>query len=169
MKTEPMHFSKRDTSIIITGAAGFIGSDFANLCAQSELYKRIYLLDCMTYAADLRRLAPILENNKVEFLEGNIKDPSKYRTALKECSFAVNFAAESHVDRSIESGFEFVESNVLGAFVFFEECRSTENLKLLHVSTDEVYGSLENGSASEDFPIRPSSAYSSSKASSDLL
>lgn len=156
-------------SILITGAAGFIGSDFAKLISESNAYKKIYLLDSMTYAADIRRISSILENNNVEFLEANIDSPSMYRSALKDCTSAVNFAAESHVDRSIESGFDFVNSNILGAFVFFEECRNIGELKLLHVSTDEVYGSLENGSATEDFPLRPSSAYSSSKASADLL
>lgn len=169
MKNDQMKSSDGRLSILITGAAGFIGSDFAKLSAESNIYKRIFLLDSLTYASDLRRLSPILESSNVEFIEANIKDPSKYRSALKSCNFAVNFAAESHVDKSIESAFEFVESNILGAFVLFEECKNLNSLKLLHVSTDEVYGSLRNGTAGEDSPLRPSSAYSSSKASADLL
>ena len=156
-------------SIFVTGAAGFIGSDFAKMLVASETFDKIYLLDSMTYAADIKRISQILQDINVEFIEGNIKDPSGYRGALKSCSYAVNFAAESHVDRSIESGFEFVDSNILGAFIFFEECRKIADLRLLHVSTDEVYGSLEDGSASENCPLQPSSAYSSSKASADLL
>jgi dTDP-glucose 4,6-dehydratase len=156
-------------SIFVTGAAGFIGSDFAKMLASSATFYKIYLLDSMTYAADVKRISCILENSNIEFIEGNIKDPLGYRSALRNCSYAVNFAAESHVDRSIESGFEFVDSNILGAFIFFEECRKIDNLRLLHVSTDEVYGSLEDGSATEKYPLQPTSAYSSSKASADLL
>jgi dTDP-glucose 4,6-dehydratase len=169
MKTEDIKLSVENRAILITGGAGFIGSDFAKLISESNTFKRIYILDSMTYAADVRRISSILEKPNVEFVEANIKDALRYRNILKECSHAVNFAAESHVDRSIESGFDFVESNILGAFTFFEECRNVSDLKLLHVSTDEVYGSLEDGSATEDYPLHPSSAYSSSKASADLL
>jgi dTDP-glucose 4,6-dehydratase len=164
-----MKLSGEGNAILITGAAGFIGSDFAKLISESNAFEKIYLLDSMTYASDIRRISSVLENINVEFIEANIKNHSKYRSALKECTYAINFAAESHVDRSIESGFDFVDSNILGAFVFFEECRHISDLKLLHVSTDEVYGSLEVGSATENYPVQPSSPYSSSKASADLL
>jgi dTDP-glucose 4,6-dehydratase len=169
MKIENKKSFGENDAILITGAAGFIGSDFAKYISESNAFKKIYLLDSMTYAADIRRIIFLLENSNVELVEANIKDASKYRSILKQCAYAVNFAAESHVDRSIESGFDFVDSNILGAFVFFEECRNVSDLKLLHVSTDEVYGSLEVGSATEHYPLHPSSAYSSSKASADLL
>lgn len=156
-----------ETSLLVTGGAGFIGSDFVKMIDESSLFKRIYVVDKLTYASDLRRLDGVTGN--VELIQSCISNVTKYRNALSDCDFVVNFAAESHVDRSISSGVEFIESNIVGTYKLLEACRSLPNISLLHVSTDEVYGSLSYGEANENSPIRPSSIYSASKAASDLL
>ena len=159
----------RSKKIFITGAAGFIGSEFARQAYASGAYSKIYLLDCLTYAADLRRISNLFDDKKVVFIEGNINDQRIYHKALSECDEAIHFAAESHVDKSIDSGQSFVETNINGSYIFLENCRILNNLKTLFVSTDEVYGSIEKGEADENAKLNPSSIYSASKTASDLL
>lgn len=156
-----------DTSLLVTGGAGFIGSDFVKMVYNLSLFKKIYVVDKLTYASDLRRLEGVTD--KVELIHASIEDVAKYRSVLTECEFVVNFAAESHVDRSISDGRDFIESNILGSYNLLEVCREFPKVSLLHVSTDEVYGSFPEGEADEISPIKPSSTYSASKAASDQL
>lgn len=161
--------NSKQKNIFITGAVGFIGSEFARQIFNDKNYNRIYLLDSLTYAADLRRITNIVNNDRVILIEGSINNSSIYRSALAECQEAVHFAAESHVDRSIADGFPFVETNILGSYIFLENCRENQELRTLFVSTDEVYGSVPDGLSDEASKVEPSSVYSASKSASDLL
>ena len=156
-----------NSSILVTGGAGFIGSDLVRKLDQIASFKRVYVVDSFTYAADIRRLENV--SNKLEVIQSDVSEITNYRSALNECDYVVHMAAESHVDRSIESGYKFVSSNVLGSYVVLEECRKNPRISLVHVSTDEVYGSKNQGESIETDNLEPSSAYSASKASSDLL
>lgn len=156
-------------SIFVTGAAGFIGSEFVRQIQSLNYFDRIFLLDSFTYAADINRISSVTNTPRFELIRGSINDTSAYNKALLECSVAVHFAAESHVDKSISNGYPFVETNVLGSYIFLENCRANRNLLTLFVSTDEVYGSVLNGFSEENDKLDPSSVYSASKAASDLL
>ena len=156
-----------DSTILVTGGAGFIGSDLIRKLDQIQSFKRIYVVDSFTYAADIRRLENV--SSKVEIIQTDVSDIRKYGSALSECQYVVHMAAESHVDRSIADGSTFVSTNVLGSYMILEECRKHPKISLVHVSTDEVYGSKNEGESLETDNIDPSSAYSASKASSDLL
>jgi dTDP-glucose 4,6-dehydratase len=156
-----------NSSIMVTGGAGFIGSDFVRQADSMQEFERIFVIDSFTYASDFRRIENV--SKRVEVIESDIRDTHEYKSALKECNFVVNFAAESHVDRSISNGKDFINSNILGSFNLFESCRDNNAMEIIHVSTDEVYGSIVKGESVETDPLAPSSSYSASKASSDLL
>ena len=157
------------TSIFVTGGAGFIGSEFVRqICLESSV-DRVWILDKLTYAGDLNRIKAELALEKVTLIEADLSDSDKYSVELAKADVLVHFAAESHVDRSIRNGLPFIESNVLGTYLLLEAARSNLALRIIHVSTDEVYGSVENGDSSEIDILKPSSSYSSSKASSDLI
>jgi dTDP-glucose 4,6-dehydratase len=156
-----------NSSIMVTGGAGFIGSDFVRLVDSIQEFQKIFVVDSFTYASDIRRIANV--SQRVEIIESDITDTHLYKSAIRECDFVVNFAAESHVDRSISSGKAFIDSNILGSFNLFESCREDGAIKVIHVSTDEVYGSIAEGESVETDVLSPSSSYSASKASSDLL
>lgn len=160
---------KEFKNIFITGAAGFIGSEFSRKAYNLESFNNIFLLDSLTYASDLERLSEIINKSNVHFIEANINDSSSYSSALADCEYAIHFAAESHVDKSINSGHSFVDTNIVGSYIFLENCRLANNLRTLFVSTDEVYGSIKIGEADETSKLNPSSIYSASKTSSDLL
>jgi len=164
-----IHDAFSSKSIFITGAAGFIGSEFVRQIQSLDYFNRIFLLDSFTYAADINRISSATNTPRFELIRGSINDSSVYNKALLECSVAVHFAAESHVDKSISNGYPFVETNVLGSYIFLENCRANRNLLTLFVSTDEVYGSVLDGFSKEDDRLDPSSIYSASKAASDLL
>ena len=155
------------STILVTGGAGFIGSDLVRTLDKNSEFKRIFVLDSFTYAADERRLESV--SNKVEVIHGDVNETFRYETILKECQYVVHMAAESHVDRSISEGSAFISSNIQGSYAVFEACRHIPAISLIHVSTDEVYGSIKNGESIESDGLAPSSAYSASKASSDLL
>jgi dTDP-glucose 4,6-dehydratase len=155
------------TSIMVTGGAGFIGADFVRKADSISKFGKIYVLDSFTYAADMRRLESV--SNKVEIIEGDVRDISNFEDVLKDCRYVIHMAAESHVDRSIYGGDTFVSTNVLGSYAILEACRKFPSISLIHVSTDEVYGSIEEGESTETDKLAPSSSYSASKASSDLL
>ena len=156
-------------SILITGGAGFIGSEFVRQACSEGRYRKIFILDALTYAGSLKRIEDCLELHEVEFLHANLNEVKKYQEALKEVKYIVHFAAESHVDRSNINGLPFLESNVLGTYNLLEAARKHTGIRTLLVSTDEVYGSLQDGEADENFPLCPSSAYSASKTASDLF
>ena len=156
-------------SILISGGAGFIGSEFVRQVSKKGTYKRIFVVDKLTYAGDTNRILKEIESGVCEFIKADVNDTEKYARALSECQEVVHFAAESHVDNSIRNGLPFIESNILGSFNILEAARNYNDIRTVVVSTDEVYGSLENGEADENYRINASSIYSASKAASDLI
>lgn len=161
---------------LVTGGAGFIGSAFVRLLlgagpAMASPY-RVINLDKLTYAGNLENLAPVAEDARYRFVHGDICDARLVNELVSETrpDVIVNFAAESHVDRSILSPAPVFETNLRGTFTLLEAARLHAVPRFLHVSTDEVYGSIETSyEADETYPLRPSSPYSASKAGSDLL
>ena len=160
-------------SILVTGGAGFIGSNFVHMLLEQRPDWRIVNLDALTYAGNLENLTEVESNPNYAFEQGDIGNPEDVARAFGRCQepiSVVHFAAESHVDRSILSGLPFVRTNVLGTQVLLDEARDRKVERFVHVSTDEVYGSLgKEGSFTEETPLAPNSPYSASKASSDLL
>ena len=157
--------------ILVTGGAGFIGSNFIRLFLESAKFKesQLILLDAMTYAGNEKTVNELLINKRVNFIKGNICDPELVSNATKGVDIVLNFAAESHVDRSIALPNDFIESNVLGAHNLLFYSMKNNVKKFIQVSTDEVYGSIENGSWDEIKSLEPNSPYSASKASADLI
>ncbi len=161
---------------LVTGGAGFIGSAFVRLLLGAEPAMagpyRVINLDKLTYAGNLENLAPVAEDARYRFVHGDICDARLVNELVSETrpDVIVNFAAESHVDRSILSPAPVFETNLRGTFTLLEAARLHAVPRFLHVSTDEVYGSIETSyEADETYPLRPSSPYSASKAGSDLL
>ena len=159
--------------ILVTGGAGFIGSNFVRMALTDKFpnfnVDEIVVLDLLTYAGDEENLAPIATDKRYKFVKGDIRDLELAKKLMGQTDYVVHFAAESHVDRSIEGGSEFVSTNVMGTQVPLDAARSSNIKRFLHVSTDEVYGSISEGSWPEDHPLLPNSPYSASKAGSDLL
>jgi dTDP-glucose 4,6-dehydratase len=153
--------------LLVTGGAGFIGSNYVRLRLERHPTDEVRVLDKLTYAGRRENLdgAPA---DRLEFVEGDIADRDAARAAVDGCDAVVNFAAESHVDRSIESPGEFISTDVYGTYVLLEASRDA-GIRHLQISTDEVYGDFEAGSATEASPLEPSSPYSASKAGGDLL
>jgi dTDP-glucose 4,6-dehydratase len=158
-------------NILVTGGAGFIGSNFVIYMLNKYPQYRIVNLDALTYAGNLESLKEIENNPQYSFVKGNIVDRASVDTVFqKGIDIVVNFAAESHVDRSIANPGIFVETNVTGTQVLLDASRKYKVTKFVQVSTDEVYGSLgETGLFTEQTPIEPNSPYSASKAGGDLL
>jgi dTDP-glucose 4,6-dehydratase len=155
--------------LLITGGAGFIGSNFAHYVLVNHADWRVTVLDKLTYAGNLRNLASAMDDARFQFVRLDVCDPA-VTEALRGCDAVVHFAAESHVDRSIEDGTPFVRTNVEGTWRLVEACRKACVGRFLHVSTDEVYGSLGlEGSFKETSPLQPTSPYAASKAASDVL
>jgi len=155
--------------ILVTGGAGFIGSNFIRHMLDAHTDYEIINFDKLTYAGNLDNLKDIEDNPRYKFVKGDICDSDAVLAAVKGCDAVINFAAESHVDRSITSAKEFLTTNVMGTQVLLEAVRDLGIPKYLQVSTDEVYGSIEEGSFKETDALEPSSPYSASKASADLL
>jgi dTDP-glucose 4,6-dehydratase len=159
--------------ILVTGGAGFIGSNFVRMALTDKFpdfkVDELIVLDLLTYAGDEENLAPIATDKRYKFVKGDIRDLELAKKLMTQSDYVVHFAAESHVDRSIEGGSEFVSTNVMGTQVLLDAARNSNIKRFLHVSTDEVYGSISEGSWPEDHPLLPNSPYSASKAGSDLL
>jgi len=158
--------------ILVTGGAGFIGSNYVRMIADSRLngYSEVTILDKLTYAGIPANLDGVKSLSNFRFVEGDICDLSLVASLMTRVDCVINFAAESHVDRSIISSREFVHTNVLGVQVILDAIQSQKKpVRLLQVSTDEVYGSIEQGSWTEESPIAPNSPYSASKAGGELL
>ena len=156
--------------LLITGGAGFIGSHFSKMCL--DLGHRVVVLDDLTYAGNLSNLDQAFRHDDFRFVKGDVCYAEGVTTLLEEESpdVVVNFAAESHVDRSISDAEPFVRTNVLGTTTLLDSVlRSSPTTVFVQVSTDEVYGSSDGEAFREDSPIRPSSPYSASKAGADLL
>ena len=158
--------------LLVTGAAGFIGSNFIRMIASGNLkgISSVRVLDKLTYAGlkgnlDIGKTLP-----DYDFIHGDISDPKVVSHSLKEVNAVINFAAESHVDRSILGAADFVQTNIVGVQVLLDAIKASgRQIRFLQVSTDEVYGSIESGSWTEDWPLQPNSPYSASKASGELL
>lgn len=154
----------------VTGGAGFIGSNYIEHllnCVKDVTGVTIY--DKFTYAANPKNYQDFLDDPRLSVIKGDICDSELLEKSMAGHGFVVHFAAESHVDRSIDDASMFVETNVLGTFRVLEAGRKVGVRTIIHVSTDEVYGSLSEGSADETFPLQPNSPYAASKAASDLL
>jgi dTDP-glucose 4,6-dehydratase len=157
--------------VVITGAAGFIGSRLSEMMAERSDtlgYDEIVLLDALTYSGRRENLDEVLKHPRVHFVHGSINDASITDQLLDGAEAVMHLAAESHVDRSIESAEPFFLTNVLGTVNLLESARKGGVRRFVHVSTDEVYGSIADGSWPEDHRLAPNSPYSSSKAGSDL-
>jgi dTDP-glucose 4,6-dehydratase len=156
--------------ILVTGGAGFIGSNFIRVVLSAGKGYSIVNFDKLTYAGNLANLETVADNPRYTFVKGDICDAAAVEAAMQGCDAVVHFAAESHVDRSIYEPAASIETNVKGTFILLQVARKQNISRFLHISTDEVYGDIEPGKfADENSPIQPSSPYSSSKASSDLL
>jgi len=155
--------------ILVTGGAGFIGSNFIRHLLAEYPDCQVVNLDKLTYAGNLENLAEVADNPGYRFIQGDICDPKIVEEAMADAEAVVNFAAETHVDRSLLSASAFIETDVVGTHVLLEAARKLKLRRYLQISTDEVYGSIEQGSFSEDSPLHPSSPYSASKAAADLL
>jgi dTDP-glucose 4,6-dehydratase len=156
-------------NLLVTGAAGFIGSTYVRtlLASDEPDAPRITVLDKLTYAGTLDNLE--LDHPRLEFVQGDIRDAELVDKLTADADQVVHFAAESHVDRSITGADDFVLTNVVGTQTLLDAALRQGVQTFVHISTDEVYGSIEQGSWPEEHPLRPSSPYSASKASSDLL
>ena len=159
--------------LLVTGGAGFIGSNFVRMALTDKFpdfnVEQLTVLDLLTYAGDEENLKPVSSDKRYKFVKGDIRDLELAKKLMQDADQVVHFAAESHVDRSIEGGSEFVSTNVMGTQVLLDAAKSSNIKRFVHVSTDEVYGSISEGSWPEDHPLLPNSPYSASKAGSDLL
>ncbi len=156
-------------SILVTGGAGFIGSNFVRYMLNKYPDYRIIVLDALTYAGNRENLSDVESNPRFFFYHGNICDEKIVDNLMSNVDSVVNFAAETHVDRSIHEAGEFIDTDIKGTFVLLEAAKKHKIERFLHISTDEVYGSIDNGSFIETDPLMPNSPYSSSKAGGDLL
>ena len=158
--------------LLLTGAAGFIGSNFVRMVARGELQgvSSIKVLDKLTYAGVKSNLDSASNLSSYEFVQGDICDPAITTELIRDVDAVINFAAESHVDRSIIGAADFVQTNIVGVQVLLDAVKNSgKKIRFLQVSTDEVYGSIKTGSWTEEWPLRPNSPYSASKAGGELL
>jgi dTDP-glucose 4,6-dehydratase len=158
------------SAILVTGGCGFIGSNFIRYLLETEPDARVVNLDALTYAGNPENLADLAAHPRYRFIHGDITDCAAVRAALQGADAVLNFAAESHVDRSIHDSGPFVRTNVLGTQVLLDAAREAKVRRFVQISTDEVYGSLgSTGQFTEATPLAPNSPYAASKAAADLL
>ncbi len=155
--------------LLVTGGAGFIGSNFVRYTLSRYPSYEIVVLDKLTYAGNLANLADVADNPNYRFVKGDIGDQQLVESLVTEVDAIVNFAAETHVDRSIMDAGSFIHTDVHGTFVLLEAARKHRIERFLQVSTDEVYGDIPAGSSLEDDPMRPRSPYSASKAGGEMM
>ena len=155
--------------ILVTGGAGFIGSNFIRYLLNQNEQVNVINLDKLTYAGNLDNLLDVKDNPAYRFVKGDICDAGLVDQLISEVDIVVNFAAESHVDRSIGKPDEFIQTDIYGTFVLLEASRRYKIKKFIQISTDEVYGSIEDGSFKETDALMPSSPYSASKTGADRL
>jgi len=154
---------------LVTGGAGFIGSNYIRYMLKKHKDVEIINLDKLTYAGNLDNLKDIEEDSRYTFIKGDICDEVLVNQIMTGVDVVVNFAAESHVDRSIGAPDDFIRTDVFGTFVLLEAARTNKIEKFIQISTDEVYGSIDKGSFTENDPLMPSSPYSASKTGADRL
>jgi dTDP-glucose 4,6-dehydratase len=155
--------------LLVTGGSGFIGSNFIRHVLTTHADDRVINLDKLTYAGNPANLADLERDPRYTFVQGDVCDGKIVRDACRDIDAIVNFAAESHVDRSLMEPDAFLKTDVFGVFTLLEAVRELKIPRFLHISTDEVYGSVERGSSRESDPVRPTNPYSASKAGGDLL
>ena len=158
--------------VLITGGAGFIGSNFVRIVFDKSFsaISSVVVLDKLTYAGNKENLSTVKDQPNYHFLQGDICDSKLVTSLISDVDAVVNFAAESHVDRSISGASDFVQTNIVGVQVLLDAIKASgKKIRFLQVSTDEVYGSIESGSWTEEWPLQPNSPYSASKASGELL
>ena len=154
----------------VTGGAGFIGANYVNMILETmPNLELVTVYDAFTYAANEKNLYKYASDPRLKVIKGDICNPNLLKKSMQAHDFAIHFAAESHVDRSIKNPEKFIETNIVGTYNVLEACLENEILTTIHVSTDEVYGSISNGSSDENFPLKPNSPYSACKAASDLI
>tara|TARA_B110000196_G_scaffold299316_1_gene291843 strand:- start:324 stop:1328 length:1005 start_codon:yes stop_codon:yes gene_type:complete len=158
----------RIMKLLVTGGLGFIGSNFISRVFENHEDWSVVNVDAELYGSNHQSLKKFENNSKYSFVKGNITNQELMDKLISKSDVVVNFAAESHVDRSISNAKPFIDSNILGVFTLLETIKKMKK-KLIHVSTDEVYGSLNSGSAKEETRLNPSSPYAASKASAELL
>ena len=155
--------------ILVTGGCGFIGSSFVRTVLEERPGWEVVNLDKLTYAGRLENLADVAGDPRYRFVKGDICDPEAVRDAMDGCTMAVNFAAETHVDRSLLGAAHFIDTDIKGVLVLLEEARRVGLSRFVQISTDEVYGSIESGSFTETSLLNPRNPYSASKAGGDRL
>ncbi len=155
--------------LLVTGGCGFIGSYFLKYYLERHPEDKIVNLDKLTYAGRMENLKELKENKNYKFVKGDVCNPKSVEKAMKGCDAAIHFAAESHVDRSIKDPFVFLKTDTIGTAVMLEQARKQDLKRFLYISTDEIFGSVEECFSKENSPIMPSSPYSASKAAADRL
>ena len=155
--------------ILVTGGLGFIGSNFIRYLIGRHADVEVVNLDCEAYSGNPDNLADLEDTPRYRFVKGDIRIAEEVASAMKGCDTVFNFAAQTHVDRSILSAEDFITTNVVGTQLLLEEARKIGLRLLIQVSTDEVYGSIEKGAFREGDPLKPSSPYAATKAAADLL
>ncbi|MEZ3172379.1 dTDP-glucose 4,6-dehydratase [Halorubrum sp. RMP-47] len=155
--------------ILVTGGAGFIGSNFVHHVLDKHENDEVVTLDALTYAGSKKNLNDVLDNPRHEFIEGDIRDRELVTNLVADADAIVNFAAESHVDRSIEGAKPFVTTNVQGTQTLLDAAKDADIDRFLQISTDEVYGQILDGKFAEDDPLNPRNPYAATKAGADLL
>jgi dTDP-glucose 4,6-dehydratase len=163
--------NRKFKTLLVTGGAGFIGSNFIHYMIKKYPEYRIINLDKLTYAGNLQNLKDIENNKDYGFIKGDIADRKVVSDIFKKnrIDAVINFAAESHVDRSIEDPGVFIQTDIYGTFILLEAVKQYRSSIFLQISTDEVYGSIENGSFKEEEPLKPNSPYSASKAGAEMI
>jgi dTDP-glucose 4,6-dehydratase len=157
---------------LVTGGAGFIGSHYVRSLLDGSLpteVSSVLVLDKLTYAGNLANLSSVADDPRYAFVQGDICDGALLDEVVPDHDVVINFAAETHVDRSISGPQDFVVTNVVGAQSLLDACRRHGTPRVIHIGTDEVYGSIEHGSWTEDSPLEPNSPYAASKAAGELL
>ena len=156
-------------SILVPGGAGFIGSNFVHRIYHEHEGCKITILDALTYAGNLENLSGILENDRVTFVKGTVADEKVAREAMQGCEAVFNFAAETHVDRSIEEAGTFIDTDILGTYTLLRIALDLGVERFVQISTDEVYGSSSGEDFTEASPLKPGNPYSASKCGGDLM
>ncbi len=155
--------------LLVAGGAGFIGSEFVRHTITNHPEDSVVVLDKLTYAGNVRNLDTVAQSANYRFVQGDICDGNLVGELVRDVDAIVNFAAESHVDRSLEAPGQFIQTDVFGTYVLLEAARTGGVERFLQVSTDEVYGDVEEGSSLEQDPLRPRSPYSASKAGGEMM
>lgn len=155
--------------IVVTGGAGFIGSHIVEMLLERYSTAHVVILDKMTYATNIRSILHLASNPRVTLEVGDVCDMYHCTKAVKDADLVIHAAAESHVDNSFGNSLEFTRSNTLGTHTLLEACRALNVPRIIHVSTDEVYGEIIEGSADEAYPLKPTNPYSASKAAAEMI